>query len=152
MKKLLSLAAAGFAARWLLDGAEGARRRAMVLGRVAGARRELGRGVDGLRDSAEGVRDAVTPRGGGSDDPARLAGNPDDTTLAHKVESEIFRPEGVPKGNINVNVEFGKVVLRGEVESQEMIDDLVARTREIDGVNGVESLLHLPGEPAPMHE
>jgi hypothetical protein len=33
-----------------------------------------------------------------------------------------------------------------------MIEDLVARTRRIQGVRDVESILHLPGTPAPMHQ
>jgi osmotically-inducible protein OsmY len=76
---------------------------------------------------------------------------PDDVTLAHKVESIIFRDHDVPKGQINVNAEDGVVTLRGEVPDQTMLDALVARTREIGGVRRVESLLHLPGQDAPMH-
>jgi osmotically-inducible protein OsmY len=76
---------------------------------------------------------------------------PDDATLAHKVESIIFRDHDVPKGQISVNAEDGVVWLRGEVPTQSMIDTLVERTREVAGVRGVESLLHLPGQEAPMH-
>jgi hypothetical protein len=76
---------------------------------------------------------------------------PDDVTLAHKVETIIFRDHDVPKGQINVNAEDGVVTLRGEVPDQEMLDSLVARTREVVGVRRVESLLHLPGQSAPMH-
>ena len=47
---------------------------------------------------------------------------------------------------------FGVVQLRGEVESQELIDDLVARARSVQGVVRVENLLHVPGTPAPMHQ
>jgi osmotically-inducible protein OsmY len=79
------------------------------------------------------------------------AAQPDDATLAHKVETELFRSDDVPKGQINVNAELGVVYLRGEVPEQSMIDDLVGRAREIDGVSRVESLLHLPGQEAPMH-
>ena len=77
---------------------------------------------------------------------------PDDVTLARKVESEIFRDADVPKGRINVNAENGKVVLRGEVDSPELIDDLVGNARKVQGVQDVENLLHTPGHPAPMHE
>jgi osmotically-inducible protein OsmY len=76
---------------------------------------------------------------------------PDDVTLARKVESEIFSDAEVPKGQINVNAEEGKVVLRGEVESAEMIEELVSKARKVQGVQGVENLLHTPGQPAPMH-
>ncbi len=70
---------------------------------------------------------------------------PDDVTLARKVETEIFRDADVPKGQINVNAENGKVVLRGEVEKPEMIEDLVKRTQKVQGVREVENLLHTPG-------
>ena len=69
---------------------------------------------------------------------------PDDVTLARKVESEIFRDADVPKGQINVNAENGKIVLRGEVDSPELIEDLVTKARKVQGVEEVESLLHTP--------
>jgi osmotically-inducible protein OsmY len=74
---------------------------------------------------------------------------PDDVTLAHKVETEIFRDADIPKGRINVNAENGKVVLRGEVEEPELIKDLEQRTKKVQGVQEVENLLHVPGTPAP---
>lgn len=74
---------------------------------------------------------------------------PDDVTLARKVESEIFRDDDVPKGKINVNAEDGKVVLRGEVEKPAMIKDLEKQTRKVQGVREVENLLHVKGTPAP---
>ena len=55
----------------------------------------------------------------------------------------------VEKGKINVNAENGKVVLRGEVESPELIEELVGKTSKVQGVQDVESLLHTPGEQAP---
>ena len=76
----------------------------------------------------------------------------DDTTLTHKVESELFQDDSVPKGQINVNAQEGVVQLRGEVPSEEMVNDLVEKTRSVEGVRDVENLLHLPGSPAPMHE
>jgi osmotically-inducible protein OsmY len=75
----------------------------------------------------------------------------DDTTLARKVETELFRSEDAPKGQVDVSAARGVVTLRGEVGSGELIADLVERTRKIQGVQGVESLLHTPGTPAPMH-
>jgi osmotically-inducible protein OsmY len=41
------------------------------------------------------------------------------------------------------------VVLRGELESQDLIEDLVNAVREVDGVRNVENLLHTPGTEAP---
>lgn len=49
------------------------------------------------------------------------------------------------------NAARGIVQLRGKVERQELIDDLVARVGRVQGVREVESLLHLPDAPAPMH-
>ena len=58
--------------------------------------------------------------------------------------AQIFRDAGVPKGQINVNAENGKIVLRGEVDSPELIEDLVKKARKVQGVQEVESLLHTP--------
>jgi osmotically-inducible protein OsmY len=70
---------------------------------------------------------------------------PDDATLVDKIRSEIFRDVDVPKGQININVEKGKVVLRGEVDQPELIEQLVERTRKVHGVEDVENLLHVGG-------
>jgi hypothetical protein len=74
---------------------------------------------------------------------------PDDATLARKVETEILRDSDIPKGRINVDAENGKVVLRGEVEQPELIKDLEQRTKKVQGVQEVENLLHVPGAAAP---
>jgi len=76
-------------------------------------------------------------------------GRTDDVTLARKVESEIFRDAEVPSGQINVNVEDGVVYLRGELEQPDLIEDLGAQARKVQGVRAVENLLHVPGEEAP---
>src|SRR5688500_1478199 len=75
----------------------------------------------------------------------------DDATLKDKVESELFRDEHEVKGSISVNAQEGVVQLRGELPSQDLIDALVHRTRQIHGVKDVESLLHTRGTEAPMH-
>jgi hypothetical protein len=73
----------------------------------------------------------------------------DDATLAHKVESVLFRDARVPKGRISVNAERGAVFLRGEVASPDLIEELERAVRRIGGVRSVENLLHQPGTPAP---
>ena len=73
----------------------------------------------------------------------------DDVTLAHKVESELFRRTAVPKGHISINAENGVVFLRGVVERREDVERIEAAAREIDGVRGVENLVHTPDTPAP---
>jgi hypothetical protein len=73
----------------------------------------------------------------------------DDVTLAHKVESELYRRAHVPKGHISINAEDGFVFLRGVMDRQEDIERIGAATRQIAGVREVENLIHLPGTPAP---
>jgi osmotically-inducible protein OsmY len=70
-------------------------------------------------------------------------------TLAHKVQSELFRRAHVPKGQIDINAEEGVVFLRGVVEWHEDIARIEASAQRLTGVRGVENLLHLPGTPAP---
>ena len=66
----------------------------------------------------------------------------DDVTLAHKVETELFRPDDVPKGAISVNVNDGVVELRGELADQAQIDALGKTARQVGGVKDVRNLLH----------
>ncbi len=77
------------------------------------------------------------------------AGHPEDATLVDRVKSEIFRESEVASGQVNVNAEYGRVILRGEVESEDMIRELVERTRQVDGVRDVENKLHTPGQEVP---
>jgi osmotically-inducible protein OsmY len=74
---------------------------------------------------------------------------PDDVTLARKVETEIFRSPDVPKGDINVNAVDGVVYLRGQVEGPDLIRELEDQARKVQGVRDVRNLLHPPGTPAP---
>lgn len=76
----------------------------------------------------------------------------DDATLAHKVESIVFRSPEFPKSQINVNAEEGKVFLRGQVDKAELIHELEQAVREVPGVRDVDNLLHLPGTPAPTSQ
>jgi hypothetical protein len=140
----------GWLVGYLFDPRSGTRRRKVgwdwTMGRVRRALRRGERLERYASSTASGKAQAVLHR---HEAPKQ---QPDDVTLAHKVESIVFRDPEVPKGQISVNAEDGVVYLRGEVPSQSMLDELVAKTREVRGVRGVQSLLHLPGEPAPMHE
>jgi osmotically-inducible protein OsmY len=135
------LIALGAALSYFFDSENGKRRRKTTADRLAAlVRRHGGRLVRGtvsetyaLKQKATHLREEPKPQ-------------PDDVTLARKVETEIFREADVPKGQINVNAENGKIVLRGEVDSAEMIDELVAKARKVQGVEDVESLLHTPAQ------
>jgi osmotically-inducible protein OsmY len=79
----------------------------------------------------------------------RHDGPVDDTTLAHKVGSELYRRTGLGKGRVNINVEDGVVFLRGVLDRPEDIERMEEAARRIEGVREVENLVHMPGTPAP---
>ncbi len=145
-RKLATAAAVGAALTYFLDPDRGRSRRIRAKDRSLATFRRIGRRSQrlGRATGAEtyGLWQKATHR-----TPADP--EPDDATLAHKVESEIFGDRRIPKGKINVNAEDGVVVLRGELDEVSQIDTLEDTVRSIPGVVGVRNLLHLPGEPAP---
>jgi osmotically-inducible protein OsmY len=135
----LRLIALGAALTYFFDPENGKRRRKVAADRlVALARRHGKRMIKGTVSQTHALKQKATHR---REEPKPQA---DDVTLARKVETEIFRDADVPKGKINVNAENGKVFLRGEVDSPELIEDLVTKARKVQGVEEVESLLHTP--------
>jgi hypothetical protein len=73
----------------------------------------------------------------------------DDRTLAAKVQTELFRAPGAPKGEVDVMVVDGVVELRGSVRSATASRELEARARAVPEVRDVRSLLTVPGRAAP---
>jgi osmotically-inducible protein OsmY len=147
MKRLLGLGAAIAALTYFFDPQNGARRRNTARDRVLAFLRQSGRKAGragravaseahGLKQKATHLKEEDKPQ-------------PDDVTLARKVESEIFRDADVPKGRINVNAEAGVVYLRGELDDPDLIKDLEKAARSVQGVREVENLLHAPGTSAP---
>jgi hypothetical protein len=145
---MLALGAAlgGALAAFVLDPERGRTRRAMLADRGAAlarrARGELGRIGRHAGSLAAGKLQELRNHGGSE-------AMPNDATLANKVESELFSDPEIPKGQININVEQGTVVLRGELPSQERVDQVEARVRRIPGVWEVRNLMHAAGTPAP---
>ena len=82
----------------------------------------------------------------------KVKAKPGDELLARKVEAELFSDTELPTDRIDVNAESGKIVLSGEADSPELIDELVARAHKVEGVEEVESLLQTPAGPAPAPE
>jgi osmotically-inducible protein OsmY len=137
----LRLIAFGAALAYFFDPDNGLRRRKETADRLAALGRRHGKqAIKGTVAHTHALKQKATHR---REEPKPQA---DDVTLARKVETEIFREPDVPKGKINVNAENGKIVLRGEVDSPELIDDLVSKARGVQGVQEVESLLHTPGK------
>jgi osmotically-inducible protein OsmY len=136
---------AGAVVAFLTDPQRGRARRAQLLDQgaatVRSARREAENAIRGATSLAEGKLEALTEGG------SRVAPT-DDITLRDRAETELFRDASVPKGDINLSVERGTLVLRGEVPDKKMRDRLGRQAKGIEGVWSVKNMLHLPGEPA----
>jgi osmotically-inducible protein OsmY len=141
---LLGAFGAGAAAQYLFLDRNAARRRHMARERaLAVARRrsrEAIRRARYLEGRAEGVAHKAAhaiPGNGGDHEPL------DDVSLAQKVESVAFRAAHVPKAHVSVNAEKGTVYLRGAVPNAADIEALVRAVGEVEGVQRVESRLHV---------
>ena len=146
MRKLITWAGLGAGLMYFFDPTDGNRRRAMAKDRIAAFGRKLVRRGErtgrGVASQAYGVKQKATHL---REEQKEL----DDVTLARKVESEIFRDADAPKGRVSVNVANGVVQLRGEVERPDLVEELEAATRKVQGVKDVENLLHPAGTEAP---
>lgn len=139
-------AAAGMTAYHFLDPDRGRGRRAQTADQLAARARERARDLRRKIDYRAGeVKGVIAERVG----QLRPAEPMNDQTLKHKVESEVFGSGRFPKGSIVVDAYEGTVALRGQIETLEQRNALLEAVREVDGVEDVEDLLHLPGEPAP---
>jgi BON domain len=144
---LLVASAVGAALAFIFDPDVGRRRRAVTRDRLLGAVRHGARRMQQRRRRAAARvygfrRRHVHPH------PAERTMK-DEVTLGHAVESRLFRHPEIPKGRINVNVESGVVVLRGQLDRPEQIRMVEETAAAVPGVHSVHSLLHLPGTPAP---
>ncbi len=145
-KKLATAAALGAAATYFFDPDRGRTRRIKAKDQTLATFRRIGRRSQRLK-RATGAETYSLWQKATHRTPADP--EPDDLTLAHKVESEVFGDPTIPKGKININAEDGVVVLRGELDDPKQLDTLEDTVRKIPGVAGVRNLLHLQGEPAP---
>jgi osmotically-inducible protein OsmY len=138
-------AAAGAAAGYFLDPSSGTRRRHQTrdqaFSKVRKRKEQATRQAHYAAGKAQGAVHKVTPPG-----PSEPA---DDVTLAHKVETEIFRAHDAPKGRVSVNAENGVVFLRGELDDPQWITRLGDEAARVPGVAAVRNLLHTPTTPAP---
>ena len=134
--------ALGAALAYFFDPDSGRRRRKPAADKAGKYVRGAGRQAQGVGAQASGLKEKATHL------KEQEKPQPDDVTLARKVETEIFRDAEVPKGQINVNAEDGVVYLRGEVEP-DLAQELAAKASKVQGVLSVENLLHAPGQEAP---
>jgi osmotically-inducible protein OsmY len=138
---------AGAAVAYLFDPIGGRGRRARLLDQV---RSMTGRGGGMLGDGADVVLELEeTEVVVGMSAPQE---RPDDQTLADRIHSTVFGEPDVPDDRLTLEVVDGIVTLRGELDSQEEIDDIAGRIAAVPDVREVDVLVHLPGEPAPNKE
>jgi osmotically-inducible protein OsmY len=129
------------------DPASGKRRRAMARDKAGAYRR---RSSKQLAAGGRSVRSGIQARKAQLAHRAPVERDYDDATLTDHVRSELGRDPLAHQG-ILVNAQKGVIQLRGQVGSEDDIEELVKRTEEINGVRAVENLLHVPGTPAPRH-
>jgi hypothetical protein len=144
-KTFLMGAAAGAGLSYFLDPDRGRGRRAkardMVAARVRRGSRDLERTGRYAKGWTAGAVHKVTHPG--VEQPIV-----DDGTLKARVESELFGPD-FPSGSVVIDVADGVVTLRGELGTADEIKRGERTVARIPGVDRVENLLHLPGQPAP---
>lgn len=132
-------AVGGAVLAFFLDKDQGKRRRAMARQRIGGMTHRLSR--RGERFASHKRSEMVGRVERARHPQAAQAPPPDDTSLARKVETVIFRDPQVPKGSMNVNAEAGVVFLRGHAATSEQVQELERKTRAIPGVRDVRNLL-----------
>jgi hypothetical protein len=137
-----ALLAAGAAAEYFLDRESGRRRRHLARDRSLAMLRRRSREAVRRGKYLEGVAEGLAHRAKHTVPISRRKDEPDDATLAQKVESIALREAHTPKGHVSINAERGVVYLRGQLDSPEQIEALVHATAAVDGVKGVKNLLH----------
>lgn len=127
---------------FFFDRQQGARRRHVARDRAAAMARARKREAARKARYAEGVAQGMAYRASqaATSSDADLP-QPDDVTLARKVETEIFRPADAPKGQVDVNVDHGVVFLRGTLDDADRAEDLVAAAGKVSGVREVKNLI-----------
>lgn len=147
VRTVLLAGAAGAVVQYFADPDRGRGRRTKAIDRLGGLVRRTRRRGERLQRYAVSELRGFSQRLQHAEVPAPNV--PDDVTLVHKVESELFGDHEIPKGRLNVNAEEGLVTIRGSVERPGQISEIERKARRVDGVRGVRNLLHMPGTPAP---
>ena len=148
--RLVATGAVAALGTYLLDPQNGKRRRKILTDKTGKLLRRGKREAERKARYAGGVAEGVAHEAGVGEDrpPAEVRLN--DPALARKVETEIFRDHQLAKGRVNVMVENGVVTLRGHVDNEREMGELVAAAQQVEGVRQVENLMHTLGTPAPQ--
>jgi hypothetical protein len=134
----------GAAGMYFLDPVSGRRRRSVARDKLK-SRAAIGRRRRERREAYEAGRrrGEIMRRAGAGTFHQR-----DDTSVAAHLHETLEHIE-VPTGDVNVEVVDDVVRVRGQVRTRDEIDSVVSAVRAEAGGRHVESLLHLPAEPAP---
>lgn len=138
----------GAAAMYVLDPANGRRRRSLTRDKAVKARNtvqhavndEIPKRIDYLSGFAQGARHrAHVVLSGGSD---RRPEN--EHVLVDRVLSTVFRDPDLPKGQVNVDANGTTIFLRGSIDDFETAHEIERRVRAVEGVDDVVNLINQP--------
>src|SRR5436309_15127819 len=101
MPRFAFAGAIGAALAYFFDPDNGRKRRKEAMKRTAKRFRQAGRKAQAVTAQAQGLKEKATHLS------EQEKSQPDDVTLARKVESELYGAADVPRGQLNVNVEAG---------------------------------------------
>ena len=134
----------GAGAAYFADRDQGRRRRAKVADKTLAWSRRRARDADRAARYEAGVQagEAARARGAGHYHPHS------DADLHEHLRMVLANLE-VPTSAVTVEVAEGLVRVRGQVGSAADAVVVIEALGAVPGVGGVESLLHLPGQPAP---
>lgn len=156
--------ALGAALMYLLNPTSGARHRSLIRDKFVHfahvaektATRTIPKKADYLSGFALGAyyraKEKVTPQ----EEPMTEEPFPDQgefVTITDRVMSTVFRDPKIPQGQVNVNTVDQVVYLRGHIEDQSLVDEIVERTRAVPGVKDVVNLINRPDvDPSVIRE
>lgn len=132
---------AGAGAAYLLDPAQGKRRRRVLHDRASKLVRRSGRFSGKKLRFTRGRLRGVAARARGSI--LRRNVVTDDRTVEQRIRSSVLRDVRIKGNDVEIRVERGVVTLRGEIEGRTPAEDLIARIREVPGVEDVAAVLRV---------
>lgn len=130
----------GAAAAYFLDPQNGPRRQAEIRQRTGALKRRVSRQV--ARTSGLAIAE-VEGKAQAAQHLSIARKSPSDQQLKDRVQAMLFRDPEIPKANLNVNVENGTVVLRGQVVSRQVRHQIEARAKRVPGVNELRNLIRI---------
>lgn len=133
VKSAITLAA-GAAIAYLFDPVSGRSRRARLADQAAA------RGRDAAEQARVEAQFRVGRAKGFAHEVLDTDGDmpADDAELLQKVRSEAIGPSGVPTDRLEVHVDSGRVVIRGQVPFDADVEGLIESIRSVTGVRSVE--------------